>query len=299
MLKLPNATLLKMLTPERLLDLGLTNLSGDLSDEELRRYLTPERLASLGLREKHARDDDHQDVPLIEFVCEPNHMDVIPKPYLAFKGMPQWFKDLEQLCPPEMNRDHFGAVPATAKQCLPLMDAMSLGYIIPLYADMNVRVEGNRVEVSHPRNEPVGSTHDAHQVGGAQGITGGRAAVKFHNPWMIKTRPGWSTLFIPPINNFEDKRFTCLSAMVDTDKYPKQVNFPAAWHLDHHDAVVKAGTPLVVAIPVRRKDMERWINTRVMTEEERAEIARIERTQHTRMGYYTKELRDPVRGEKK
>lgn len=301
MLKLSDKALRQMLTPERLLSLGLTQLSQDITNEELTKFLTPERLAELGLRHKHAKDDEHLDVPLIEFICEPNHMDVIPKPYPAFKNMPQWFRDLELYVPRDMHRDHFGGVPMTAKHCLPMLDAQSMGYIMPLYADMNVRTnhDGKRVHITHPRNEPVGSTHDAHQVGGEGGVTGGRPAVKFHNPWVIKTRPGWSTLFVPPINLFEEKRFTCLAAMVDTDTYPKQVNFPAVWHMDDYDDIVKAGTPLVVAIPVRRKDVERWATTRVMTEAERLEIGRIERTQNMRTGYYTKELRDPVRGEKK
>ncbi len=298
MINLSDSALKRLLTPERMAKLGLH--TNDITNEELRLMLTTERMAELGVRDTHPLDDPHQDVPLIEFFCEPRLFGVAPEPTLAFKKIPKWFKDMELLMPANTARDNFGAVPMTAKMCKPLLDAMSLGYLIPLYADMNVRTDkdSKRVALTSPAGENVGGLHDIHQIGGPGGAMGMGPAVKFHNPWVIKTRPGWSTLFIPPINLIEEKRFTCLSAVVDTDAYPKQVNFPATWHASEYDGIVHAGTPLVVAIPFRRLDVERFAKVRVMTEEEREEIGRIERAQNTRMHYYTDELREQQRGRK-
>lgn len=298
MINISDSAILRLLTPERMHKLGLH--SNELTNEELRLMLTQERMVELGVRDRHELDDPHLDKPLIEFFAHPNQYGTIPEPKLAFKQIPKWFKDMDNIMPPNTPRDHFGSVPMTAKMCKPLLDAMSLGYILPLYADMNVRTDKNskRVLLTSPPGESAGSLHDIHQIGGPGGAMGNGPAVKFHNPWVIKTRPGWSTLFIPPVNLIEEKRFTCLSAVVDTDVYPKQVNFPAMWHVPEYDGIVSAGTPLVVAIPFRRLDVERFARVRVMSEEERLEIGRIERTQNSRMHYYTEELREQQRGRK-
>lgn len=48
---------------------------------------------------------------------------------------------------------------------------------------------------------------------------------KIKNPWTIITPPGYSCLFVSPLNNSDD-RFTILPGIVDTDKYTLEVNFP-------------------------------------------------------------------------
>jgi hypothetical protein len=97
-------------------------------------------------------------------------------------------------------------------------------------------------------------------------------------------------LFIPPVNSEED-RFICLGGLVDTDKYPKQVNFPARWLKPNFDDTLVAGTPLVTAIPIKRQHVEHIV--RQMTDADAKEIDRIRRCQDSRSHYYTDELRCP------
>ena len=127
-------------------------------------------------------------------------------------------------------------------------------------------------------------------MGGASFPGAPSPPIKFINKWVVKTAPGYSTLFLPPINHF-DRRFTCLTALVDTDTYNKEVNFPALWHLPNYDDVILAGTPLVTCFPIKRSDVDLEIDPRVMTEEEFKHINAIAKGQNSRDNLYTDDLR--------
>lgn len=227
---------------------------------------------------------------LIEFYCTEEDFDVIPKPYPAFKNMPDWFRKI----PTEIDklRDPFGAKAFTAKKCMPLVDAMSTGYIIPLFGDVNIRTnkDVSIIEASSGPYANVVEFHDKEQLGGKTSPTYPGQAIKFINRWWIKTAPGYSTLFMPPLNHIEP-RFTCLSGLVDTDKYPRPINFPAIWHSSNYDEIVTAGTPLVTCIPIRRSDISREINIRKITKKEKNESEKVTRQQDSRRSVYTNELR--------
>jgi hypothetical protein len=208
--------------------------------------------------------------PIIEFLCEEKDFGVIPEPVSAFKMIPDWFKSIKNNTP---NRDQFGGKGMTAKKCIPMLDAMSIGFIIPLWGDVNVRTNAANtlIEVSSNPLGPIIGFHGPEQLGGGNNIvTGKQPAVKFINRWIVKTAPGYSTLFVPAINHIE-KRFTLLSGLVDTDTYPKVVNFPGSWNIGGFDDILPAGTPLVSCIPIRRKDMVRESIPRLMTREEVAQ----------------------------
>ncbi len=74
---------------------------------------------------------------------------------------------------------------------------------------------------------------------------------KLHNPWLFRTAPGYSTLFIPPMWE-PNENYHAVAAVVNTDYY-------------HHCNIVlnitsnkefriEEGTPLLHAIPFKRKD---------------------------------------------
>jgi Family of unknown function (DUF6065) len=227
---------------------------------------------------------------IIEFYCHPDLEGIIPPPIPASKKIPDWWKNLDDSF---SDRDHFGSPSMTAKKCLPLLDAFTLGYIIPLQGDLQVMTNSDLsiINVVNPPGIKVAEFHDSKQLGGKTGLTKGANAIKFINTWVIKTAPGWSSLFIPPINHF-NSNFTCLGGMVDTDKYPKEINFPAIWHTPNFDGKLKAGTPLVTVIPIKRKSFPTKPKVRKMTRKEFKDIDNIRKIQDTRSSYYTKELRE-------
>jgi hypothetical protein len=230
---------------------------------------------------------------IIEFYCSVEDFNVIPEPYPAFKNMPDWFKKIPTTMGAK-HRDHFGAHGQTAKKCMPLVDAMSVGFIIPLFGDVNIRTnsDGSLIDASTNPYGRVVEFHGKEQLGGKTSPTYPGDAIKFVNRWFIKTAPGYSTLFIPPINHIEP-RFTCLGGLVDTDKYPRPINFPAIWHLKDYDDILPAGTPLVTCIPIRRSDMPRESIVRKMTDKELLDNDNVKKKQDSRRSVYTNELREP------
>ena len=77
---------------------------------------------------------------------------------------------------------------------------------------------------------------------------------KILNPWLIKTPPGYSCLFLPPMNNTDD-RFSIIPGIVDTDTFNIEINFPFLINGDKYpqlETMLKKGTPYVQIIPFKR-----------------------------------------------
>ncbi len=228
--------------------------------------------------------------PVIEFFCDERHFGVVPPPMPAGKAIPDWYKKIPAHVPGQRDANLRPAM--SAKKCMPMIDAMTLGFVIPLPMDLHVISNHDCTEITTgPTTTALDQAverHDAAQVAYAWGK---QDPLKFINPWVIKTAPGWSTLFVPPINAFDD-RFICLGAMVDTDRYPKQVNFPARWLKPNFDGTLPAGTPLVTAIPIKRADVVKDFTVRQIETDEQQTIDRISRCQQSRANVYTNELRE-------
>lgn len=228
---------------------------------------------------------------VIEFYCHPNLKGVIPEPRPAVKNFPDWFANLPSEDPKEV--DVFNTPTMTAKKCFPLLDAMSLGFAIPLGGDVHIKTnkENSNIEARNPPGMNLVEFHGINQVGGKNYPGYPIPPIKFINHWVIKTAPGWSTLFVPPMNHF-NTHFTCLSGLVDTDKYPKEVNFPAVWHTPNFNGQIKAGTFLVTAIPIKRNSFNKRVKIRNMKNDEFKTIGVLTQQQATRKHVYTHELRE-------
>ena len=80
---------------------------------------------------------------------------------------------------------------------------------------------------------------------------------KLLNPWHIQTPPGYSCLFLPPLNR-ENKYFSIIPGIVDTDEYQSIINFPIILKQVNDepiDVTIWKGTPYVQVIPFKR---EKW-----------------------------------------
>lgn len=230
---------------------------------------------------------------IIEFLCEPQDLDIIAHPTPASKHLPDWFKTIPGYLPSK-DRDNFGARGMTAKKCLPMIDGMNLGFVIPLAGDVNIRTHKDNSLIESSINPHFGKLvefHSVDQLGGSTSPTFPGPAIKFINRIVIKTAPGYSSLFVPCLNHFEN-RFTVLSALVDTDKYPKQVNFPAVWNIANFDDIIPKGTPLITVIPIKRADQPKKAKVRAMTKKEEAKVKEIHDNQQTQRHYYTRVLRN-------
>lgn len=227
----------------------------------------------------------------VEFLCPEDLVGVIPEPVPAGKYIPDWFKKL----PNELSdkKDARGAKLMTAKKCKPLLDGMTLGFIIPLQGDAHIRTNHDCSQIDSTPNPSLKLVefHDIAQVGG-WGNPFVHPPVKWINYWTIKTPPGYSTLFVPPLNH-PNPHFTCLSGYVDTDNYMRPINFPSMWHEPDFDGIIPSGTALVQAIIVKRTHHNRDYACRALNDEENETAYKLARAQDLRASVYSDELRCP------
>ena len=185
--------------------------------------------------------------PFIEFKTEKKYWDVIPKPYPAGRLIPNWLRGLPQ---------YIKASPSepfarTIKRCSPFIDALNLGWIIPLAGDVEVVVKDGRIDFRSSFPEKLMDLHDNKQINGCKGPTNGMDAIKFLNYWSIRVAKGYSVLFVPPLNRSNDL-FEPFSGVVECDKYWNYVNFPAMLKKDNFSTIIEQGTPIIQLIPIPR-----------------------------------------------
>ena len=183
----------------------------------------------------------------------------------ASKVLPDWYKNMLYRYPEEGQK--IWDAP-TVKACLPFFDALTQGYIIPLWADLYVSIELTEDGTSQPaftwglNGDAIISSHSPTQTRDVpimKKSLGGGPAFKFESPWVIETPKDYSTLFVPPLNNAHPF-FQVVSAIVSTDNYPNAVNFPFIWMgPEDWEGILPQGTPIVQVIPFKRDDFNHEI----------------------------------------
>jgi hypothetical protein len=178
----------------------------------------------------------------IKFYSDKVEFEIL-KPTPTSKVMPGWYRKMSGASE---------GIP-TIKKCIPVVDALTAGYVIPLPFDLTWSeaqkdfLTNGRFQINsnhHPVQTdkiPVPEEYDPQPH-------------KWINSWYIKTPPGYSTLFIHPLNRL-DLPFYSISGIVDTDRHPLVVNFPFFWKKDFR-GTVPAGTPIIQAIPFKREDWD-------------------------------------------
>ena len=173
-----------------------------------------------------------------------------PKP--ASKFLPDWYKNTpEYSSGARLIVD--GKTPHTVKKCIPVFDALTSGYIIPTYVDVQVTHRDGLPWYEWPSQSAI-EFHPIEQAPLHPGMNGAPYP-KWGNPWAIKTPPGYSCLFIPPMHN-PNGIFTVLPGVVDTDTYTSPVNFPFTLDDVNWEGMIPAGTPMVQVIPFKRDSFE-------------------------------------------
>jgi hypothetical protein len=189
----------------------------------------------------------------------------VPKPSLQF--VPDWFKKSQSHLSQNVwstyddNGTITGSTTATVKKCVPFLDAMTSGYIIPCPFDIHINVvdtpEGPNLFMSWGYEDyDFLLSHSLLQLGKhpeSEIKQPGGKIFKIMNPWHIVTPPGYSCLFVNPLNH-HNTNFNFFSGIVDTDTYNDKVNFPFLWTGGSGEFVIKKGTPLVQVIPFKRED---------------------------------------------
>ena len=153
---------------------------------------------------------------------------------------------------------------------MPFLETLTTGYLLKIPKDLYIehnKIDDAGIRVSNIKTRKFntdeeinlnnGQTpHGVDQIKGSPLLNKNLNfdVHKIMNPWVIKTPPGYSCLFVSPLNNSDD-RFSIVSGIVDTDTYEGQINFPIIFNGDKYpvlNTTLTKGTPYAQIIPFKR-----------------------------------------------
>jgi hypothetical protein len=223
--------------------------------------------------------------------CHPDLEGVVPPPIPAARAFPDWLRAMPSTA---VSETLGGGEVRTLKQCPPVLDAFSLGIVLPLVCDLVAKDGMLSWDWDPPgltdhsaSRAPIGM-HVPEQAEGAP-FRPDWLFVKFTNFWTLETPPGWQILFTHPFNR-PDLPFQTLTGLVDCDRFGKgYIHFPARWLDPEWEGVVPRGTPVVQAIAVPRETVQ--LETRAMAPDDLAETEAIQQALRADTGVYRKRFR--------
>ena len=190
-----------------------------------------------------------------------DEFNIQPKPYPAVKQLPKWFteaKPYDESSPghPADGKLHFSNrnANATYKKCVPLLDGLSSGYIVPLWADVMIEIKNNTPLIYWKTLKNIFELHgdSTKNIVPPAGYT--NIVYKYLNCWIPQTPKGYSCLILSPLG-YGDLPFKAVPAIVDTDRSTLELIFPM-WIKKDFEGIVEKGTPMVQIIPFKRDNWE-------------------------------------------
>jgi hypothetical protein len=186
---------------------------------------------------------------------------VFPKPEPATKLIPQWYKDQPAIIGDSDTIEN-STLKLTVKKCQAFFDAVALGYMLKLPCDIYIDTTDGKYDIQIPGDLmpykiKLISQHSKEQVSHYpidSSIYVDSQVLRVHPNWMVRTAPGYSTLFMPPIHQ-PSLPIVAVQAVIDTD------NFFSDGHLSFFvrkdfKGVLKQGTPFVQVFPFKRDEWE-------------------------------------------
>jgi hypothetical protein len=231
----------------------------------------------------------------LKFRCLPGLEDILPRPFPAVLGLPDWLKGM----PHKVFNPSLGMETQTVKKCPSFIDAMAYGFLIPLAVDLEVR-NGEFSWNSEVRDGFAGGFshspidfHDPSQIAGTPFFDDDRFIIKFNCFWTIEAPPGYSLLFTHPINR-PDLPFTTLTGLIDSDTFHDiAMSFAARWHDPNFNGVLPKGTPVVQCLPVKR---DSWsADFEALSAEDTTRLLAMKRAITREAGIYRRRFRAPKR----
>jgi hypothetical protein len=194
----------------------------------------------------------------IRFVArDPSAWEIDERPYPASQNIPSWWRNMTPYVVDEQNAEGKKfwvrnlVTNASPKKCVPMLDALTSGYLIPLWADVSIEQTDLNPSINWRTTLPVFDIHgDTRMIETPIGYH--PQVFKFLNLWSIFTPPGYSCLITPPAG-FRQTGLQAIPAIVDTDKSTTEILFPF-WVQNDFEGVIEKGTPLVQVTPFKRSE---------------------------------------------
>jgi hypothetical protein len=193
----------------------------------------------------------------IKFVTtNPNIFGVYEEPKPSSSMLPEWYKKQGKYSNGVKKiQSDTGTYNHTVKACMPVFDVISAGYTFTLSADVNIyKDDFGNINSSWSTELMSLVTHHPQQQYDMFSIPPefDPVGLKFMQPWIVETPPGYSCLFVSPMYR-DDLPFYSLPSIVDTDRHPAPVNFPFFLRKDF-TGILESGTPIMQIIPFKREE---------------------------------------------
>jgi hypothetical protein len=193
----------------------------------------------------------------IEFIALDRYaFEVCPKPFPASQALPQWWKDASPYIKGPKNADGKKVIienfesNASFKKCTPMLDFLSSGYIVPLWADVQVRIKDEFPVITWRVQKNVFELHDGQGVEIPEGYQ--KTQFKFLNQWVPKLPKGYSVLIIA-CPGYPNSPFKAMQAIIDYDKTTHAL-YPPMYLKNDFEGIVEKGTPMFQIIPFKRSN---------------------------------------------
>lgn len=188
-----------------------------------------------------------------------------PRPEPASRFIPDWYKKMPNARDPNTSEpvqkttwieEGKGLIHGhTMKRCVPVLDYLTSGYIVPLWTDLTITMYDGKLGAVWPDpTVDVLRFHMNPQFTGSpiEKQNADYSAVgKLMSPWLFKTPKGYSSFFFSP--RYIENKIEILPAIVDTDTY-HEVNFPFVYHTKARETTFDLGTPIIQVIPFKRDE---------------------------------------------
>ncbi len=233
--------------------------------------------------------------PVIEFIAKEEYIDAVPAPEPASKHIPQWYQDLDKYYTEDnqTTNERPGIQMQTVKGCMPFLEALTFGWILPNMAEIHTKDVDQRAEIDtnwdyeyvlpHPEIQLEGYDLDDHET-----------IIKFQTPWYIKAPKNTRMLITDPFNR---KRtfLQAFSGVRHVDRFLYNIFVLARYDISpNHDRIIPDGYPLAQMIFFNNNGVINNATVRAMTPEEIIDSKKTKNRMNTHESYYRETLWNPL-----
>ena len=214
----------------------------------------------------------------IKFLLQKDYdskVELISPPSPASQHVPKWYKDGEMYLNARtglIDIDDPSAVVAGLKTCNPFLDAISSGYMLTTWVDIEITKNyNNEFEFKYlekdKNDEYIESVKNWDMVSTRKGDIGhtiprpngySHVHLVWAGKWGIQVPKGWSILLTHPLNQNQFPFYT-LSGLMDSDRFFSQGNIPF-FIQEGWTGIIPKGTPFAQLIPIKRSS---WLSVNV------------------------------------
>ena len=181
--------------------------------------------------------------------------EVADRPIPSSQSVPQWWKDMPLFVHEDKDlKVKNRKTNYTSKKCVPMLDGIVSGYIVPLWADIVISEDDvfDSPNIDWRVSSPVFEVQPLEATKGIPTPEGySNVVFKFLNQWRIKTPKGTSCLIVPYLGD-HNPIFRAIPGIVDTDKYEQEITING-WIKNDFKGVLRKGTPMCQIIPFKRE----------------------------------------------